>query len=409
MLTRSLIVNTLYQALGKFGSAFFMFGATLILARSLGGDLFGEFTTIVTYLALFYMGVDLGLNQVFLHFAGDGVETDFEQFFLLRFILGLAVSLVAVLGMFVLTGLRANYSSLELSGVAIGAVMITAYAVTITMTVIFQKRRRYDMVAVAQGVGSLVTLVGVFFLGKLFAWGERGVLGGVVWWTLGTVFTAGLCVLLAQKQIKFAKIDQRLWVALLKRSAPLALALLFNHAYVRWGILSLSWHRPAIEVGQYGLAFKFFEVALSLPVFFMNSYYPDLLELPKLQLARKTKKLLLTLLASSFVVAVVLFCGAPLLKYVRVDFAQSSLYLRGLSLLTPIFFVSSPLVWLFVMSKRQQILTFLYSLAFLVFLVISPGLVETHGASGAIVALGVTEVLVLVGGWGYLVRLRGNL
>ncbi len=408
MLTRSIVVNTFYQALGKFGSALCMFGATLLLARFLGGEMFGEFTTVVTYLSLFYMSVDLGLNQIYLHVAGNNAETHYAQFFNLRLLLGVVVSLVAIGVMWVLTGLGANYTRLELWGVAIGVLMIPAYALVLTTTAIFQNRRHFNLAAIAQGIGSFVTLLGILFWISISPSGVIGMLGGIVWWTIGTIVTSGLSIFYTHLKINLTAVNWRFWADLFKRSASLALALLANHAYVRWGILSLSWYRPAIEVGQYGLAFKFFEVALSLPIFFMNSYYPDLLEMSVLEIGERAKKLIQTLFLGSLVVTGVLFVGAPLLSLVRVDFAQSVPYLRELSLITPIFFVTSPLVWYFVMYKKQQILAYIYGLAFLLFVVISPDLVIRHGASGAIMALGITEALVLAGGWGYIISLRRN-
>src|SRR3972149_4780052 len=59
-----IVANTLVQTLGRFISSGTTFLITVLVARQFGAEGYGEFTKIMTYVALFYLISDFGFNAV---------------------------------------------------------------------------------------------------------------------------------------------------------------------------------------------------------------------------------------------------------------------------------------------------------------------------------------------------------
>ena len=136
--------------------------------------------------------------------------------------------------------------------------------------------------------------------------------------------------------------------------------------YMRMGIFSLNSSHTSIEVGEYGLAFKFFEFAIALPTFIMNSVYPELLQL-QLKKGRffsaRIKQLCSYLFIFSLITTAGVWVFAGTLPFIRIDFLASVAILRMLAILIPVFFMTSPLIWLFVMRRQQKFLVMIYFVA----------------------------------------------
>ena len=57
--------NTFYQLVARSATSFIGFLITLIIARHYGVLGYGDFTKITSYVALFYLVIDFGLNAFF--------------------------------------------------------------------------------------------------------------------------------------------------------------------------------------------------------------------------------------------------------------------------------------------------------------------------------------------------------
>lgn len=403
-LTRVILYNTLTQFAGRLVTAGLFFVTTVWLARYLGPQYFGEFIKITSYLAIFSVLVDFGLNQVFLHFKTEKTVEHSLPFILLRMGWGVSLSIIAVLVMWTLTRTQANFHQPVFLGVIVGTISLMAASIQLAATALFQWGRRLDMSALVQVIGAAVTLFVVMISTHLLPRSsEQLTIAAVFSYGLGATTAALIGVLLALKlrHLKITQLPSREFVQVLfKRSLPLGLTLVLNSLYLRVGVLVMSTTRSAAEVGAYGLAYKFFEFGLVLPTFIMSSYYPDLVALEKSKQAPgELKGALLTLLYLSFAFGAGLWLSAPFLPLIRLDFQSSVDILRALALALPIFFLTSPLMWFFVVKKAQKYLLWIYLVATILNICCTIWLVPWRGGIGAVWAIGLSELLVLVVGW----------
>jgi O-antigen/teichoic acid export membrane protein len=218
--------------------------------------------------------------------------------------------------------------------------------------------------------------------------------------TGGAIITALLSLWLVRKRLSgpLIRIDIGNWAHLFWEGLPLGLVLIFNVIYFRIDLFLLSYFRQSSEVGAYGLAYKFFELAIALPTFIMNSWYPLLLQARALgvvnRIGNKTYVLLAVL---GLLVGVSLWIGAPFIVF-RSDFVASVGLLRILSFSLPLFFVTSPLMWQFVLDKKQHLLVWVYAGATVINVLLNTVYIPIYGAFAAAVITGITELTVLGGG-----------
>ena len=402
---RQIAINTLAQLGGRFVSSALTFIATLILAAHLGVAGFGEYTTAVSFLALFYVAADLGMNPVFVSEAAGREKNKFAAFLGLRIAISSGLIIIAISVIWFLAKINGGYGPGVVGGVIAGSASILAYALYISATALFQIQSRYDKAAAAQILGSLTaTLLLLVYVGR----GTAGVISGVlVVWTIGMTVTAGIALYLSRggRDIIKIAVNPTRWRQIITTSLPVGLTLIFNMIYLRLGVLILSAYRPSGDVGAYGLAYKFFEFALAVPAFFVNSVYPDLVGAKTIAILRHRLGLsFVTLLILSLVVGSGFWVLAPLLGAVRGNFDRAVPLLRALTLFLPAFFLTSPLMGAFIILKKQQQLAAIYGIVAVISILSSFWLIGKWGALGVVLLTGAAEIAVLVIGGGLLLN-----
>src|ERR1700690_648934 len=82
-------VNTIYQLIGRAASSGSTFIISLLLAKQLGPSGYGDFSKITTYIAFFYLLVDLGLNAAFLQKSTEDAHFTYRHLVGLRIVIGI--------------------------------------------------------------------------------------------------------------------------------------------------------------------------------------------------------------------------------------------------------------------------------------------------------------------------------
>ena len=404
MSLKQITLNTTIQIAGRLVSSGLSFAVTLILARILGANFFGEYIKISAFVTLFYLGVDFGLNLIFLKTAARSDLVKLPQFLGLRLGLGLVLAVLAVVGIYILSLVNPGFTVVMRSGVVIGSLAIIMYAFWLSLGAVFQLRLRFDQAALAEVVGAGVVLILVVGFAAFFLQPIQGVL--LATWLL--VLDLGISVVVGQVFLKLPRrnwwpqIDWQLWRKWFGESWPLGATLILNVIYFRIDTLILTAYRSSGEVGAYGLAYKFFELLLILPTFAMNSIYP--LWLKRQTYDRKfwqqLKLLFGGLLLLSIIGGGVGWGLAPLVVYLKSDYVSSVGFLRLLLLSLPIFYLTSPLMWLFVLLNAQRKLLVVYGSATVLNVAANLWLVPQSGAAASAIITGITELWVLI--WAYL-------
>ena len=202
---------------------------------------------------------------------------------------------------------------------------------------------------------------------------------------MGSAATAMTGLFFSKSFIGGVKLHTELhkYFSLFQASIPLGLTLIFNLIYFHIDSIILTLTRPTVEVGIYGLAFKVFELPLVLPTFFMNALYPVMLGVRGYSLNKLILKSAGILLFVSSLLTVIVWFAAPLLVFIKSDFAESISALRILSLGLPFFFLSSLTMWTLITKKQRMKLVYIYGFSMLINIGLNVIFTPVYGYSAA--------------------------
>ena len=383
--------NTGSQLMGKVVGSGAMLLVSILIAREFGSEGYGDFTKITTFGAFFYLLVDFGFNAVYLRWQTENVErqTGWATLLGMRLVGGTILMFIAVA---ILSFLPQNenqgYTGLVRLGIILFTPTILIQGLIVSANAIFQKHLRYDLATLALTAGNIVAVLLVW--GAVYGLSSRV---GVIGVTTSLLF--GLCVtgvvsLVFIRHMECSirlSLDKRIGKSLLVAALPLGITLLFNQVYFRVDSFVLALTRSTAEVGLYGIAYKMFELPLVIPTFFMNSVYPLMVTHTNRtnvdELQRMVKKSLTVLLVGSLLSTVIFWIAAPLLTYIRPEFAESIPLLRILTLGLPFFFLSSLAMWTLIALGKQKVLAFIYGSLMVVTVLADVVVIPPFGAMGA--------------------------
>ena len=390
--------NTSVQVFGRLFTGLITYLVTLILVRQYGSVGFGEFVKILTYISYFYIMADFGANAVTLRkITADEKETNVFMSNLLGFRIVFSLILVFVstsLLVFLPQGTDQGFTSVARLGIILGSLTILTQSLLTTTNVYFQKTMRYDKSVIAASLGYLLTLLLAFGFARL----NVSVALLSLPYVMGGAFSVLVAFLFLGQGILPA-FNIKYWRIIFFESLPLGITLVLNLVYFKADSFILTLTRSTQEVGVYGLAYKFFEICLVLPTFFMNSLYPIFLERKNNGLENILRKSGLFLLFSSLILTLAVFITAPaIINFTagtkQVDFEGAIIALRILSLSLPFFFISSFLMWLLITHEKQNLLVPFYGLSMILNVVLNAIFIPTHGYLAAAITTGITEVFV---------------
>lgn len=412
-LRHSVASNTVSQMIGRLVSTVMMTGVSLLIAQRFGPRGYGDFVKITTFVGFFYLFADFGLNAVYIQ---DVVHTvrAFGDIKAWRRLLGLriVVSFFLVCTAFIILlflphGKEQGYTPIVRFGILLLIPAIIAQAITTTTNALFQQKLRYDLSMIAQNAGSVSMMV----LAAVLVWLTRinGAYLGVLSIGLGSFVTAVIALrLVRQQHVGISPVFQvRSMIHDIMSAFPLGMTLILNLVYFHSDSVVLTLTRSTGEVGIYGLAYKVFELPLVFPLFFMNAVYPLLLQAGH---KRKNSNMMfwrsfIILLVSSVVTTVGLWISAPLLTFVRPDFAESIAPLRVLILGLPVFFVSSLFMWVLIAQRKQWRLLAIHGVAMAVNMTLNIMYIPKYGYMAAAWITTFSELCVLLA-TGYFVFLE---
>ncbi|MBI4062301.1 oligosaccharide flippase family protein [Candidatus Gottesmanbacteria bacterium] len=403
--------NTASQFLGRVVSSGAIFVASILIARAFGANGYGDFIKITSYIALFYLLADFGMNAIYLQRA-EGRENLWPTLFWLRVIGSILLVFLALAVLtFLPQGIRQGYTSGVKLGIILFSPAIILQAIITTTNAVFQQKLRYDLSTAAVTAGAIVTVFLIWAV-ALSTSPLVGPIASTLAFLCGTLATALIGLIFVRRFVIFRfAFDREIARRLVVASFPLGLTLLFNQIYFRADSIILTLTRSTADVGIYGFAYKIFEVALVLPTFFMNSVYPLMLknagQSNGQQLRRMVKKSLVVLGVGALIVTALLWSVAPLLVLVRPEFSESIGVLRILSLSLPLFFVTSLLMWTIVTMNRQGILIPIYGFSMVGNILANSFLIPSYGyVAAAWVTVGSEAVVLLLTGSVVLRRFR---
>ncbi len=350
--------QTVWQIIGKALSSISTFLVIGLIARNYGPEATGVYTLATTYLTMFYVVVDLGLNAYVLPKL-DQNSKEANNLFNLRFLWSLVVALTALLLAFVLPLGNQEFAT----SILIGLSTIVSASIFVSLNLIFQKNLRFDLSMISSSVGSIANLAFVAYIINFHLPVYTLFFGFMIGWLANNL----VGFILVRKFYKFSLIlPEKGFIKDIKTAWPIALTLVLNVIYFRVDAFILSSVRSVTEAGFYNVAFSFFQTILFIPSFIMNSYYPMIVEEVREHIKLKRQFFLAFFLMGGLGLTTLLavYFLSPLIIHLVVGqgFEKSIESLKILSLGFPAFFMTSLLMWILVTFKRYKLILAVYAL-----------------------------------------------
>lgn len=385
-----IINNTLAQAISKVVSVSLTFITTIFVIRLGGQDLFGQFTKALALIAIGATAIDFGLNAIVVREMGTKSQKA-------RDLLGEAIITRIYLSFFVVVVLNiiilflpGGYQELK-SVFWLGSLAIIFQGIFLSSNAWFQHTLSYWKTTLSSSLGTLIyALLTVYFVRT-----NGGVLSLLMANTAG-YFVMAIVSLILLSPLPHINKSIKPALHLLKKALPLGLVLVFSILSSKFDTIFLGIFRTSSEVGEYGLAYRIFDVALTLPTFVMNAVYPLLISGKDQVKASLIKRSTTTLFLFGIIGTIILYPLSPLIGIIKADLALAPDIFRILILFLPLFYLTSPLMWSMIEQKKERSLLLVYVGATIINALGNLLLIPRYGASGSAWMTGVTEVFILL-------------
>lgn len=338
-LSLKIALNTGIQIVGRGLKIVINIGLVYCLTRLLGPEGMGRYETIFTYVAFFELIADMGLNTIITKWVSRNEEraTNIISNILgIRFVLSM-VMVVLVLGSL---SLFPQYSLDERYGIILASISSVALLFNAIMMGIFQVKLTMEKQVTGDLIGGIVTLILVVFVwvlrGNLLLVVLARVIGNIVWFLVTLYY--------GRKFFTFTiRFETQVWREILHEALPIGLAILFWRVYYKADILLLRFlpipsrlESNETLVGIYSVAFKIFDLLVSIAGMFMVATFPILAKYAFsdrqrfLSIYQKSFNFLL-LLAFPMVVAVTMLASKLILTFADERFAEAGYLLQILT------------------------------------------------------------------------------
>lgn len=270
---RNLVLKTTGEVLARI-SFFLLF---IYAARILGAEEFGIYSYAATLAALALVGMDLGLNMLFVR---DGAQEPEAvggyagTMLVLKLVLA-ALVVVALMAFCLVKGHAQDQIALIL---AVTLVQIL-WGLSELGVAGLNALERMDQEALVKSTGRLAALI---FAGGLLFWGA-GLWGLVAGLIIANLWAAGLSLWLLKKRAGFSlRLERGFLAYLLKEALPLALSNIFILVFVRVDIVMLEiMDRSFAEIGWYAAGVRVIDGVGMVPILVSGASLPVLASLAK--------------------------------------------------------------------------------------------------------------------------------
>ena len=270
-LTKKITYNTAVHTFGKFFASALGVIFIGLLARYLGTEGYGHFTTIYAYLFFFAIIGDLGLYLITINElgrAGVDVKKIYSNIFTMRFVSGVILMLVAcgLIWMF-------PYPLLVKIGTLIISISVLLQMGDQILVALFQKEMQTKFAAFAEIIGKIFIL-GLVILAVNLNWSFYAILWII---SIGVALHFLINLFFAHRLLNFKfAFDKEIWQNILKKSWPIATYMVFSMIYFKADTIILSLYHSAETVGLYGAPYKILEALIAFPAIFMGLVSPHL-------------------------------------------------------------------------------------------------------------------------------------
>jgi O-antigen/teichoic acid export membrane protein len=393
-------LNSLYQFIAKLINAFTALAIITVVLRSSGGvGLVGAYTTILSYVSMYFIFVDAGLNSIAVKqiIASPSQRASILSNLLnLRLLLASVAAIVSIILINFLNG--PGYSEVVKASVGIVSLSIFTQALLATLNAYAQSIQNYQILLPINLLSSLTQLGLLLLISQ-----DLNLSSLLLTYMAGALLTlsASLIYLFTKLKLVIFKIQIPQTLQLLRESAPITLSLFTNLIYFRIDALIMPAFRGLEEIGRYNIAYRIFENILTLPTYATNSAYPALLQ-NKQHSKQKYQKSLLRLIITYIAISILITIATHILGPTVVAFIVGQPapeivhYLQILSYGTVFFFTSSALMTALIIAEQQKWLFYIYLISMILSITLNLYLIPIYGAIAAAYLTITLEALVCI-------------
>lgn len=265
---RRLLSNTLVVIGGTALQRLIQFATTVLLARGLGGELYGQYVFVVAYMFLFSFLVDLGFERVIAREVARTPERTGE-------LIGAGLMIRSVLSVFAALAAVAVAAVLDLPSLTWWCIVVAAIGLPLTIESLLRAffQARFEM-----HYPYLLTLPGsVLFvlLAALVIWTGSSLVWVFVAGLFTGTFSIGLMMWAALPKMQVVwRVDPPLLRRLWSESWELGAVIFIWLVALRIDQLLLYWLREPTELGHYSIAVKITEALNLIPEAVMVTVFP---------------------------------------------------------------------------------------------------------------------------------------
>jgi O-antigen/teichoic acid export membrane protein len=400
--TRDKRIAHSYVALlfGNFGNKVVGFLTMLTVARFLGADRLGLYTTVFAYVNIVSLVTDLGLSTV----VTRRISQDHEQgrhwlghALMLRWTLVVVTYFIAVTGAFFIYGPDEHAWLIALSALSFLTVPLGTYTAVFQAKLVPQK-------PMLVGIASKVVLFAAI---QLLA-RSGGSLTALIATEVAIGSASNVCTwLLSRNLLRPAfRLDWSAAGLILMEGFPLFVSTAFVMLYIRVDVFFLEHYRGNTEIGLYAAAYRLTESLPLIASALTNSIFPVMCtqihsvnEASLNRLLRISLKLLLGLIVP--LVLVLSFCSGVVTHVLYGNRFDGSAPLLAILAINQILVYTNILLTTLLVARGRNVVLLYVTLAMLAFNIgINYFVIPQHGALGAAVTTVLTE---LVGTAAYLI------
>jgi O-antigen/teichoic acid export membrane protein len=270
-LTVRLATNTIVQAAGILGSAAIGFFTFVAVTRGLGPEAFGDFTAAMVFLFIPVVLADIGFSTAVLReISASPTRTEAAMRASLpfrAFVSSGVVTLAAAIGVVLPLNDRTTVAIL------IGAAGSFLTLMTLALLPVLQAQLRMHWAVAGNVTGRLVTL-GLTLAALAVGLGFKSI---VVAQVVGIAVTFAVHLFAVGRTVRLTPVvDPQYWRSLVAGSLVIGLAIGLSQIYFRIDTVLLALFRSSEEVGLYGAAYKFIELAQFMAAAVAVSMFPPL-------------------------------------------------------------------------------------------------------------------------------------
>lgn len=267
--TRAIAHNTAFQITGKIISTFLGLLAIGMMTRYLGAEKFGWYVTTITFLQFVGILIDFGLIPVTAQMLS---EPQFDKQKLFKNLLGFRlISAITFLAIAPLIALLFPYPMEVKIAISFTTISFLAISMNQIFTGFYQNTLKMHLQAIAENVGRLFLVVGLWFLIQqkasfipiMITIAASSVVYCLIMWVMANKYS--------RASLAF---DWQIWKTIIKKMWPIAISVIFNVIYLKGDTILLSLFRTQSEVGLYGAAYRVIDILAQTAMMVMGLMLP---------------------------------------------------------------------------------------------------------------------------------------